>query len=113
MKPIVLKNEFGEKMEVMWDDDGNIRVRHSDIDPTKFGELHEYSKQSRPPALGARLRTKGFDPTSSTSHELLGKMGACLVIEGKSYIIGRDEAAMIYDAVKQHGGIIPNRSAEP
>lgn len=111
MKPIKIKNEEGETIEIKWDADGSISIRHSDIDKKNFGWLREYSKTSRQPKAAAFLKERGIDVSHPLVKELLPKAGASLVIRRKSYHIGADEVALICEAVKKHGGIVPNWSS--
>jgi len=111
MQPITTKNENGETMEIKWDDDGNIQVRHSDIDKKRFGQLCELSKRSRQPGLKQFLKGRGIDADSPDVQALLARMGSVLVIEGRSFTINAEETALILDTVKRNGGILPNWSS--
>ena len=109
MKPIAIKNEDGEIIEIKWDADGKIFIRHSDIDKKRFGELREYTKVAREPKFKKILKDKGVD--SPMAAELMGRMGGYLVIDGESYIISAKEISMIFETVKLNGGIVPNWSS--
>ena len=100
-------------MEIKWDDDGNIQVRHSDIDKKRFGRLCELSKRSRQPEVKQALEGKGINLASPDIQALLSRMGSALVIEGESFTISAQETALILDTVKLNGGILPNWSASP
>jgi YD repeat-containing protein len=113
MKPIKIKNEYNETIELKWDEDGNIQVRHSDIDKEHFGKFHEFAKRSRQPQIKESLKGKGIDANNPQAKELLEKMGGYLVIHGETFFINAEETAMILEAVKQHGGIVPNWSSQP
>ena len=117
MKPIKIKNEFGESIEIKYDDDGIIKIRHSDIDAKAWGELHEYDKRLRQAKLQDFLAEKGIamsDPmVAGMVKELGGKLGGYIVLRGKNYEVGSDEVALIHAAVKQAGGIVPNWSSRP
>jgi hypothetical protein len=111
MNAISVKNEFGETIEIQQDADGVIKLRHADIDPKRFGVFHEYSKRSRQPEVAEFLKTKGFGPeaVAAALASPLGKViGGYVVIRGQSYIINAQETALIYDAIKRNGGIVPN-----
>jgi hypothetical protein len=112
MNPIKIQNEYGEFIEVKWDADGNIQIRHSDIDKNNFGQFHEFAKRSRQPGIEESLKAKGIDANNPEAKELLAKMGGYLVIKGQTYFVNAEETAMIIDAVKQAGGIVPNWSAQ-
>jgi hypothetical protein len=113
MEPIKIENEYGETIELKWDEDGNIQVCHSDIDKEHFGEFHEFAKRSRQPQIKASLKEKGIDASNPPAKELLEKMGGYLVIKGETFFINAKETAMIRETVKQHGGIVPNWSSQP
>lgn len=119
MKPIKIANEYGETIEIKYDAEGAIKIRHSDVDPKRWGELHEYSKRMRHPAIQQifeeRLAKEGMDPNINAAQiaAALDQQGAYMVIQGKSYIINAKELAMIHEAIKQAGGIIPNWSNRP
>jgi hypothetical protein len=110
MKPIKIQNDDGEDIEIKFNDDGIIEVRHSDIDPEVWGELMEYSKVVRIPGFKAFMAEKGLkDMESPDFKEVVEKMGGYLVMpNGQFMIINRQEVNAIYEAVKQAGGIIPN-----
>ncbi len=117
MKPIKITNEFGETIEIEFNDDGVIKVRHSDIDPNTWGILHEYDKRMRQPSLKEFLTKKGVDmsnPLTARIAEAAGSMlGGYIVVDGKQCGISCDEVALIHAAVKQAGGILPNWSNQP
>ena len=107
MKPIAIKNEYGETIEIKFNADGVIKIRHSDIDPKAWGELREYSKGMNHPQFKAVLEAKGIPVTPDTI-KLAGKMGGYIVLRGQSKIINANEVALIHEAVKKAGGIVPN-----
>lgn len=111
MKPIAIKNESGEVIEVKWDKDGNIFIRHSDIDKKQFGQLREYSKVIREPRTKEFLESHGINADHPIAKELLPKMGGYIVIDGESRIINAQELAVIFETVKLNGGIVPNWSS--
>jgi YD repeat-containing protein len=117
MKPISVKNEEGETIEIKWDADGNVKIRHSDIDPKQWGDLHELTKKIRQPgphAIALEVaQAQGVDLESPEAKELMARMGGYMLIRGTSYIVGADELKLIYDAVKQAGGVVPNWSNSP
>jgi YD repeat-containing protein len=117
MKPISVKNEEGETIEIKWDADGNIKIRHSDIDPKRWGDLHELAKRMKQPGPRAVAlevaQAQRVDLESPEAKELMARMGGYMLIRGKSYIVGADELKLIYDAVKQAGGVVPNWSNSP
>lgn len=113
MKPLKIKNEYGEIIEIKHDADGAIKIRHSDIDPKRWGELHEYAKRMSQPKVKSYMAGKGIDLDKPGAKELLGKMGGYIVIRGESYIINADELSRIHEAVKQAGGVVPNWSSQP
>ncbi len=114
MKPIKIKNEYGETIEIKYDAEGNIKIRHSDVDPKYWGQLHEYAKRMRQPKVRSVLASKaidlGVDLNSPEAKRVVEIMGGYMVLRGKSYIINAEELNMIYDAIRQAGGIIPNWS---
>lgn len=111
MKPIAIKNEYEEVIEIKWDKDGNIFVRHSDIDKKRFGALREYSKVAREPRFKEYLKSHGFNADDPMAQELLPKMGGYIMIDGESRLIGAKEIAMIFETVKLNGGTVPNWSS--
>ena len=116
MKPLKIKNDDGDTIEIKYDADGGIKIRHSDIDPKLWGELHEYAKRVRQPGLQSFLEEKGIDldnPEAKEVAEKLGKLGGYTVLRGKTYSINSQEVAMIHEAIKQAGGIVPNWSSRP
>src|SRR6266404_1882314 len=104
MKPIAIKNEDGEIIEIKWDKDGNIFIRHSDIDRKRFGQLREYSKVSKEPKFKEFLKANGIDADAPMIKDLTPKMGASLVIDDKSHIINTAEVSLILETVKLNGG---------
>ena len=98
-------------MDIKWDADGNIWVRHSDIDKQRFGQLKEYAKEVRNLELQAKLEAMGVDTDEPTAKEMLGKMGAYLVIDGDLKILDPKEMTAIMEVVKLNGGILPNWSS--
>jgi hypothetical protein len=113
MTPIKIRNECGETIEIKFDAEGIVKIRHSDIDPKFWGELHEYSKRMRQPGIQAQFAERGCDPNSPLMKEAARRLGGYIVIRGKSYIISAEELAKIQAAVKQAGGIVPNWSSQP
>jgi hypothetical protein len=116
MKPIRIKNDYGETIEIKYDAEGGIKIRHSDIDPKRWGELHEYEKRLRQPEIHDALAVKGIDlskPETREALDAISAMGGYTLLRGKSYIISAKEVAMIHEAIKQAGGIIPNWSNRP
>jgi len=117
MKPISVKNEYGETIDIKWDADGNIKIRHSDIDPKRWGDLHELSKRIRQPGPGAVAekiaKAQGFEMESPELKELMAKFGGYMMIRGQSHPVSGDEFKLIYDAIRQAGGVIPNWSSRP
>lgn len=63
--------------------------------------------------MQAKLAAKGIDPNYPEAKEMAKRMGGYMVIRGKSYIINAEELTLIHEAVKQHGGIVPNWSSQP
>lgn len=117
MKPIAVKNSYGETIEVKWDADGNIQVRHSDVDKRRFGQFCELAKRLRQPSLREHLNkylaAQGTTIDDPLVQQLLGQLGSLLVIDGRSFAISAEETALILQTVKQNGGILPNWSNRP
>ena len=116
MNPITIKNDSGETIEIKYDAEGGIKIRHSDIDPKRWGELHEYEKRLRQPGIHDVLAANGIDISDPETRNALGDtsaLGGYMLLRGKSYIISAKEVAMIHEAIKQAGGIIPNWSNRP
>ena len=117
MKPISVKNEYGETIDIKWDADGNIQIRHSDIDPKRWGDLHEHSKRIRqagPRALAEQVaQARGIDLESPEAKEMMARLGGYMVIDSESYIVSAKELKLIHDAVRQAGGVIANWSNRP
>lgn len=117
MKPISVKNEYGETIDIKWDADGNIKIRHSDIDPKRWGDLHEHAKRIRQPgprAVAERVgQAHGVDLESPEAKEMLARMGGYMLIRGESYIVSAGELKLIYDAIREAGGGVPNWSSHP
>lgn len=113
MKPLNIKNEYGETIQIKYDAEGTIKIRHSDIDPKSWGELHEFAKRMRQPGVQSFLAEKGIDSDNAQAKELAERMGGYMVIRGKSYLINAQEMAMILEAIRQSGGIVPNWSNRP
>jgi len=116
MKPLTIKNEDGETIEIKYDADGVIKIRHSDIHPKSWGELHEYSKRIKKTdfkALMEKKKPEGVDFDSGEAKQMLNAMGGYVLISGRSYIISAAEIKLIHEAVKQSGGVIPNWSNRP
>ena len=112
MKPIKIKNEFGETIEIKFDAEGVIKIRHHDIDPKKWAVLHEYAKRLRQPEIKAAMKAKGAFDTPEAM-DFARRMGGYLLLNGDQQIVNAEEVAIIHAAVKQAGGIIPNWSSEP
>ena len=117
MKPISVKNEYGETIDIKWDADGNIKIRHSDIDPKRWGDLHELAKRMRQPGPRAAAErvgpAVGVDFESPEAKEMLARMGGYMLIGRESYIVSAEELKLIYDAVREAGGVVPNWSSRP
>jgi len=116
MKPIAIQNEYGETIEIKFDADGGIKIRHSDIDPKSWGRLHEYSKRMRRPDFQAYSaeREKELKMSPADAQKAKGaveSMGGYMVIRGKTFMVNAAEVALIHAAVKQAGGILPNWSS--
>ena len=111
MKPITIRNEYGETIDVKWDSDGSIFIRHSDIDKKNFGQLREYDKQARNPKIAKALKDAGVDIEDPVAKELLPKMGSYMAIGEKIYVVNARETALIIDTVRLNGGIVPNWSS--
>ena len=112
MKPIKIKNEHGETIEIKFSADGVIKIRHSDIDTKKWAVLHEYSKRIKQPEIKAAMEADGIFATPEAK-ELVSRLGGYVVLRGSTQMVNAEEVAMIHEAVKQHGGIIPNWSNQP
>ena len=110
MKSIKIQNDERETIEIQFNEDGIIKIRHSDIDSKAWGELQEYSKVMRHPGFQAFVAEKGLaDVNAPDAKELAEKLGGYVVMpDGKSFIISRKEVEAIHSAVKQAGGIVPN-----
>lgn len=117
MKPLTIKNEYGETIEIKYDADGVIEIRHSDIDPKSWGELHQYDQRLRQASLQSFLEKKGIDLSSpevkGMVKELGGRLGGYIVLRGKNYEVNSQEVALIHEAIKQAGGMVPNWSNRP
>ncbi len=117
MKPITIKNEHGETIEIKWDSDGTVRIRHSDIELKHWGELREYAPRLKQPGVHAKVKEiaarRGVDLDSPEAKELAGRMGGYILVGGKMYMISSQEVTLIHEAVRQAGGIIPNWSNCP
>jgi len=113
MQPTQIKNSEGETIEIQWDDEGVIKIRHSDIDRNVWSELHEYSKRMNQSGPRAALEKSGINAEDELAKQVAAKLGGYIVIDGKSFGISADEIAMIHDAIKKAGGIIPNWSNRP
>lgn len=113
MKIITLKNSDGETIEVEYTPDGAIRIRHSDIDPKAFGEFHEFSKRLRQAGPRSLAQSKGVDPSSPEVKAMAERLGGYMVLRGETYTINAEETALILEAIKQDGGVVPNWSNRP
>jgi YD repeat-containing protein len=113
VKPIKITNADGESIEIKYDSEGTIKIRHSDIDAKRWGELHEYAKRLRQPKAKSFVEAKGIDLNNPEAQELAQKLGGYVDVGGKVFIIGPEELAMIYAAIKKAGGIVPNWSSCP
>ena len=111
MKPIKIKNEEGEPIEIKFDADGRIKIRHSDIDAKSWGKLHEYAKRMKVPKLKSLAAGNEIDLDSPEAKIVAEMLGGYMVLRGKTYMIGAQELSLIKEAVKQAGGIIPNWSS--
>lgn len=109
VKPIKIQNENGETIEIKFNADGVIQIRHSDIDPKKWAVLHEYTKRMAQPKMKAALEAKGI---GAESKEMLAQMGGYIVLNGDTQIVNAEEVASIHAAVKKAGGILPNWSSQ-
>jgi YD repeat-containing protein len=109
MKPVSVKNEDGDTIEISWDADGNIQIRHSAIDRERFGQLHEYSKRLRHPGLKRRLAEQGLDVPEAKA--LVEKLGGYMMLGSEQFSISAGDISLILEAVKLNGGILPNWSA--
>lgn len=115
MNPIVIKNQQGETIEIKCDSDGVIYIKHSDINPKEWGELHEYTKRLRQSSTKEYFDKNApqVNLDSPEAKQIMGALGGYMVIDGKSYMINGEELGLIHAAVKQSGGIIPNWSNRP
>jgi hypothetical protein len=110
MKPLKVKNEYGETIEIKFNADGVIKIRHSDIDPKFWGELREISKRMREPGVKGAMERRGI--TAPTQAEgCLKKLGGYIMIRDKMAVINSAEVDLIHEAVKKAGGIVPNWSS--
>lgn len=112
MKPIKIKNEYGETIEIKFDADGVVQIRHSDIDPKKWAVLHEYAKRMQQPKMKAAMEVNRILDTPEAK-EIASRFGGYVVLHGDTHMVNAEEVAMIHEAVKQHGGIVPNWSSQP
>ncbi len=93
MKSIKMKNEEGETFEIKREPDGSIKICHSDMDATAFGDFvdleHVWELATmRIPGLQQyrpAVKKYGFD--------------AIMMLQGKSYILGADEISSIREAI--------------
>ena len=109
MKPIAIKSEDGDTIEIRWDADGNIEIRHSAIDRERFGQLHEYSKRLRHPRLRRHLAERGLDVPEAKA--LIEKLGGYMMLGLEQIPVSARDIALILEAVKLNGGVVPNWSA--
>jgi len=113
MNPITVKNEHGETIEVKWDDDGNLEIRHPDINKERFGKFHKFTSRINQPQVAKFVKGKGLNPDDPMVKEMLARMGGYLDIDGATYLINAEETQLIFDAVQKNGGIVPNWSGQP
>ena len=112
MKPIAIKNADGEIIEIKWDLDGNIQIKHSDIGLKDFAPLHDRAKKMQQPDAVACLKAKGVAPSSEMVKEMATRMGGYITDgSGETFSISAEELALIYETVKINGGIVPNWSS--
>lgn len=113
VKTISLKTATGETIEVKYSADGKIKIRHSDINAESFGEFHEYAKRIRQQGPQTALQNKGIDASSPDAKEIAERLGGYMVLRGETFLISSEETAMILEAIKKSGGIVPNWSNRP
>ena len=107
VRPLMVENDYGERIEIKYNADGVIRIRHSDIDPKAWGTLHEIAKGIRHPVMNE------FIEANPVSTEVAANTGGYLVIRGRTFAITAREISLIHEAVKEAGGIVPNWSRSP
>ena len=112
MKPIKIENENGETIEIKFDAEGVIQIRHADIDPEKWAILHEYAKRIKQPEIKAAMEARGAFNTPEAK-EFLVRMGGYVILRNDLQIVNAEEVALIHAAVKQAGGIVLNWSNRP
>lgn len=117
MKPLKITNEYGKTIEIKFNDDGIIKIRHSEIDSKAWAELREYDKEMRHASLQSFMLKKGIDLNSPEVKEMAksvaGRMGGYVFLRGDTHMVNAEEVALIHAAVKQAGGIVPNWSRRP
>ena len=103
MKTVTLHNEYGETIEIKRGKEaGVINIRHSDVDPKRFGRYHEFAERMRHPDAAAFLKQKRIDPTDPKVVAALETVGGgYMVLHSHAYILNSQEVAMIRDAIKQ------------
>ena len=107
MKIFTVENEYGETIEINYNADGVIKIRHSDINPRAWGTLHEFAKRIRHPGM------QKFVDANPAAREVAARMGGYMVIQGKTFMISPQEMSLIHEAVRKGGGIVRNWSSSP
>lgn len=75
------------------------------------GEFHDYSKGIKLPAAQDALAKRGLDTTSALVREADQKLGGYVLLGDRMCIVSVKDTEMIYAAIKQAGGILPNWAA--
>jgi hypothetical protein len=108
MKSITFKNSSGETIDVKRGEKGVIKLRHSDINPKRFGQYREYAVRDSLQKPGATdfFAKKGFDVTDPKIRDLMAHTmeiagAGYMLLSNKIYYLNGEEVAMIRDSIKK------------
>lgn len=111
MNVLKLTNNYGETIELKRGARGEIRIRHSDVDPKKWGRFVEYGQRvgelGVPGGLAGLMKSAAEQAGLRTDSEEFRKAeaylqaNAVMVLRGTSYLLNAEEVAMIRQAIKR------------
>ena len=102
MKPISLKNEHGEKIDVRRGIGGGIQIRHSSITGQDWAEYFSEGEDMTEAGKAAFFADKGIElnsPLLQKIHDTLG--GGRMVFNDRDCILDCDEVRMVVEAIRQ------------
>ena len=94
MKPVTIKTDGGGSAEIKVNADGDIFIRHSQMNPETWAELREYKQKE----------LAGID--------IIPKRGGFIVVDERVFELTSREVNTIREAVSENEGMVPRLSNE-